>query len=322
MRLRLITTVLAACLGLAPYHAHAQDCQNPTRADMKAICGNSVLRGAEQKRLLIYGRIAAAMPADERAAFAAFENGWVNARNGRCPPRGGEADRTCLRELIEDHVAELETLEGKSNEGMGRLRFRSRKRAEVNPNVDIHATYAEFDSPRTPAERLFNAHVTKLVNRLPFSEPVDPRTTSTWQDTIDIRAVYLSPRLVASSFAQWVCCGAHGSGGVYTVNIDSAAGTVLVPDRWFRLDEVAAACWYQFVEGEKGGETFRQIYPLRDAIERFSEALRRPAIWSFSRRGVDLQFSALMGYAGGPYTCRLPYPDLAKTALPGVQLPP
>ena len=323
MRHRLFPTLLAACIGLAAYHATAQDCQSPTRADMKAICGNSVLKSAEQKRLLVYGRIAAAMPAEERAAFAAYESGWLNARNGRCPASGeAAADRSCLHELIEDHVVELESLDGKGIEGIGRLRFRARKRTEANPNVDIHANYVEFDSPRTATERLFNADVTKLVDRLPFSAPVDARMTSTWQNTIDVRAVYLSSRLVAASFAQWMCCGARGSGGIYTVNVDVAAGTVLVPERWFRLDEVAAACWYQFVDGEKGGEAFRQIYPLRDAIERFSDTLRWPSIWSFSRRGVDLQFSTLMGYAGGPYTCRLAYPELAKTALAGVQLPP
>ncbi len=120
-------------------------------------------------------------------------------------------------------------------------------------------------------------------------------------------------------FAEWVCCGAYGSGGFYALNVDAANGTMLVPERWFHLDEVAAACWYQFVDGDKGGEPFRRLYPLREAIDRFSENLRRPSIWSFSHRGAELQFSALMGYASGPYTCRLSYPELAKSTVAGLR---
>ena len=45
-------------------------------------------------------------------------------------------------------------------------------------------------------------------------------------------------------------------------------------------------------------------------------------IWSFSHRGAELQFSALMGYASGPRTCRLGYPELAKSTVAGFQLPP
>lgn len=322
MRHRLLSILPLVCMGFLPYHASALDCQNPARAELKAICRDPALKAADEKRLVLYGRIFAGLPADEQTVFAAYENGWVSGRSGRCPNRDDEVDKACLREIIDDHVAELQTLDGKGSGSMGRLRFRSRRKADVNANVDIHATYVEFAAPGTPAERLFNDQVLKLVNRLPFSQSVDPKTTNTWQDTIDVRGIYRSRRLIAVKFAEWVCCGAHGSGGYFSVNIDAANGTPLAPERWFHLDEVAAACWYQFVGGDKGGETFRRVYPLRDAIERFSEKLRRPAIWSFSKRGVELQFSALMGYASGAYTCRLDYPELAKAAVSGVELPP
>lgn len=323
MRYRWFAILLAACTGLLPYHAAALDCQNPTRGDLRAICGDPALRMAEEARSAQYERMVGAMPADDRSAFAAFEMAWINGRGARCPsPRGRDVDQPCLKQVIEDHTAELQAIERRMDATAGRLRFRARKRDEGNPNIDIHATYVEFDAPRNPGERLFNEQVLQLVTRLPFTQPVDARTIYTWQDTLDVRTVYLSSRLVAASFAQWVCCGAHGSGGTYTVNIDAGSGTALVPERWFRLDEVAAACWYQFVESERGGEAFRQIYPLREAIDRFGEALRRPSIWSFSARGADLQFSALMGFAAGPYTCRLGYSELAKTAAAGMQLPP
>jgi uncharacterized protein len=309
-------------MGLLPYHASALDCQNPTRGDARTICRDPLLKAAEERRIVLYERMAGAMASEERAGFTAYENGWVNGRNARCPLRGDEVDRNCLREVIDDHIAELEALDGRSAGLSGRLRFRYRKSAAINPNIDIHATYVEFESPRTAAERLLNEQVAQLIHRLPFAKAVDPKSTNTWQDTIDVRAIYRSPRLIAVKFAMWLCCGAHGSGGFYTVNIDVEAGTVLVPDRWFRLDEVAAACWYQFVDGEKGGEAFRRQYPLRDAIERFSEDLRRPSIWTFSRQGAELQFSTLMGYAGGTFTCRLGYPELTKAAVSGLKLPP
>jgi uncharacterized protein len=322
MRHRFLSILLLFFLGLSPYHASALDCQNPTRADLQAICRDPALKAADEKRLALSQRILAGMRAGEQDAFSAYENGWTNARSGRCRQRDGEIDGTCLRAAIDDHVAELAALDGKSSGSTAPLRFRSRRKADVNPNVDIHATYVEFEAPQTAAERLFNEQVLKLVNRLPFSQSIDPKTTSTWQDTVDVRSIYRSRRLIAVQFAEWVCCGAYGSGGYYSVNIDVAGGTVLVPERWFHLDEVAAACWYQFVGSERGGEAFRRLYPLRDAIERFSETLRRPSIWSFSHRGAELQFSALMGYASGAFTCRLDYAELTKSAFAGVALPP
>ena len=225
------------------------------------------------------------------------------ARSGRCPVRDGEAEKTCLREAIDDHAAELATLEDKNGGSAARLRFRSRKKMDVNPNVDIHATYVEFDGPQTPA-RLFNEQVLKPRPTIAFRKRSTRRPPNAWQDTIDVRTIYSSPRLIAVKFAEWAHAAVPLIGGFYTVNIDAANGAVLVPERWFHLDQVAAACWYQFVDGDKGGEPFRLIYPLREAIDRFSENLRRPSIWSFSHRGVELQFSALMGYASGPYTCR------------------
>lgn len=322
MRHRLLSILLPVCMALVPGHASALDCQSPARADFRTICRDPALKAADEKRLALYERILAGLPAAEQPAFAAYENGWVSARSSRCAASDGEVAKACLREAIDEHAAELATLDGGSGGPAGRLRFRSRKKTDVNPNVDIHATYVEFERPQGTAERLFNEQVLKLVNRLPFAQSIDPKTTNTWQDTIDVRTIYRSPRLIAVKFAEWVCCGAYGSGGFYSVNIDAANGTVLVPERWFHLDEVAAACWYQFVDGNKGGESFRRLYPLRDAIDRFGENLRRPSIWSFSYRGVELQFSALMGYASGPYTCRLGYAELARSTVAGFELPP
>jgi len=322
MRHRLLSILLLVCMDLLPYHAAALDCQSPARADWKAICLDPALKAADENRRALYERISAGLPAAERTAFAAYETGWLSARSGRCPVRNGDVDKACLRETIDDHAAELAALGVPSSGSASRLRFRSRKKTDVNPNVDIHATYVEFDGPRTAAERLFNEQVLKLVDRLPFSQSIDPKTTNTWQDTIDVRTIYRSPRLIAVKFAEWVCCGAYGSGGYYTVNIDAANATMLVPERWFHLDEVAAACWYQFVDGDKGGEPFRRLYPLREAIDRFGETLRQPSIWSFSHRGAELQFSALMGYASGSFTCRLDYAELAKSSVAGFPLPP
>ncbi len=138
-------------MGLLPYHASALDCQSPTRADLRTICRDPALKAADEKRRTLYERIFEGLPATERPAFAAYENGWVTARSGRCPVRDGETDKTCLREAIDDHAAELAALDGNSSGSAARLRFRSRKKMDVNPNVDIHAIYVEFEgAARTP----------------------------------------------------------------------------------------------------------------------------------------------------------------------------
>lgn len=322
MHHRLLSTALAAFVGFVPYHAQALDCQNATRPDDKAICRDLGLKFAEEKRATLSERLLAVLPSDDRTTFSAYEMGWMNARAAHCLSRNGDMDKACLRDEIDDRIAELEALKARGGDATGPLRFRSRRKKETNPNVDIHALYVEFEAPRTAAERLFNDQVAQLVNRLPFSDIVNVRSTNTWQDTVDIRSIYRSPRLVGARFSTWVCCGVHGSGGTYTVNVDLATGTTFAPAQWFYLDEVATACWHQFLDGEKGGESFRRLYPLRDSIDRFGDSLRSPSVWSFSRRGADLQFASLMGHANGPFTCRLGYGQLAKATLPGIEVPP
>jgi len=114
MRHRLLSILLPVCMGLLPYHASALDCQSPTRADLRTICRDPALKAADERHLALYERICVGLPVTERSAFAAYENGWVSARSGRCPVRDGETDKA-------------------------------------------------------------------------FSQSIDPNTTNTWQDTIDVR---------------------------------------------------------------------------------------------------------------------------------------
>ena len=65
-------------MGLLPYHASALDCQSPTRADLRTICRDPLLKAADERRLALYERIFAGLPAAEQSAFAAYENGWVS----------------------------------------------------------------------------------------------------------------------------------------------------------------------------------------------------------------------------------------------------
>ncbi len=170
------------------------------------------LKAADEKRLALYERVFAGLPAAEQPAFAAYESGWVGARNGRCPVRDGEVDKTCLREAIDDHAAELAMLDGKSSGSAATpaipIAQEDGRQSKRRHPCDLCRVRAAADA----GGALFNEQVLKLVDRLPFSQSIDPKTTSTWQDTIDVRTIYRSPRLIAVKFAEWVCCGAYGLG--------------------------------------------------------------------------------------------------------------
>jgi hypothetical protein len=148
-----------------------------------------------------------------------------------------------------------------------------------------------------------------------FSQSIDPETTNTWQDTIDVRTVYRSPRLIAVKFAEWVCCGAYGSGGFYTVNIDAANGTIGFPT--------------------DGSISMRSPPPAGISSSKETRAANRFAASRAPQRepapAVDLVLLASRGRAAilGPDGLRERPPhlppglsQLAKSTVAGFQLPP
>lgn len=309
---RSLWLLLLACIGLTSGQAVALDCEKPERGDYAAICRDPELAAVEARRVVLVERLSLGRPTEEAQVFSSYERRWVVDRNSVCPYRADGIDGACLKQAIEDHVAELGSLD--------RLRFVSRERPDndrgENPKLDIHATWVEFEAPQGRGERLFNERVREKVDHLPFAVPYDGKTT--WHETIDVRAIYRSSALISVTFAEWSCCGAHGAGGDEVLNIDLRNGQPFVPENWFDLDGVAAACWLEFVVSDD----FRARYSLRNALVEFSANLGKSQTWSFSRRGVSLQFHELMGHAGGNYVCRLGYGQLARLAVSGVELPP
>jgi hypothetical protein len=204
----------------------------------------------------------------------------------------------------------------------GNLKVVTRTRDDPRPNVRVSAVYVEFVDPRTAAERIYNQTIKAWVGHMLFDVAIDVGRDQKAEDTLTIASFYRSPRLLSVRYDRWGCCGSHGGGGPETINVDLGREAILVTSDLFRLDDVANFCWQQFVDmPEKGGDSFKWPFPTGASLAA-TRALRDPRDWSFTGTGAELAFGPLMGYAAGPYTCRLQNPDLARMVQPGVTAPP
>ena len=128
----------------------------------------------------------------------------------------------------------------------GALAIRVRARDDPRGNVNIFATYPEFEDPKTPAERRYNEWIRELVGTMNFDDPLDVPVDHANEDLLAVSSLYRSPRLISASYSRWLCCGAHGMTVAGAINIDVGQGTLLSPGDLIDMGTVANLCWQQF----------------------------------------------------------------------------
>lgn len=338
---------MAACgaLVMPDARAWAIDC-TVSRKDYKAICGNPDLKAADERREAEVARIAATLAREEREAFTLYEDRWAQSRNSVCStginPPYDAIDIQCLRRLIDNHVKDLQSIEGGGGLD-GRLRFGLRRGPNREPNIAVVAEIVEFFQPQTFGERLFNQLVEEAAAKLPLTETFDAAQVGKLAQMLLLNSLYRSATFISAGYEQWVCCGSHGMSYARAINVDLRRGEIFVPRETLRLGSLANACRPQFEQAEEipllNGPRYAAYFSLkrnfRDddfeagtvvadeeaTVRTFSKILNEPENWAFSRLGVAISFGFLEGYASGPYLCHLTNAELNKMARTGIKFP-
>ena len=234
----------------------------------------------------------------------------------------------------------------------GFLSIRVRARNDPRLNVNVFATYPEFEDPQQLAEQRYNGWIGGVVATMDFDRPITLSANEKVEDVLVVASLYRSKRLISAAYDRWLCCGTPGMSAGGSINIDVASGMVVSPQDLFRLSAIANQCWQQFatLPGPIGGQgiLFRQDYPMdrpfsdedfeddpaqppgggpampsiEKTVRLFRATLKRSSNWIFTERGAAVGFGMLLGFAGAAFDCALENAVLTTMAQPGVAVPP
>jgi hypothetical protein len=234
----------------------------------------------------------------------------------------------------------------------GRLIARVRARDDSRGNINVSATYLEFDDPRDAAEKRYNEWIGGVVATMDFDRPITLSENEQVEDVLVLESLYRSARLISGAYSRWLCCAAYGFSAGGSINIDAASGALVSPQDLFSLPAVADQCWRQFaaLPGaiDRQGDRFKQDYPMdrpfsdndfednpknppvggavKPSVERtvrlFRSTLQRSSNWTFTGRGAAVEFGLLLGYIGVNFECLLDNAALMQMVRPGVSVPP
>jgi len=151
----------------------------------------------------------------------------------------------------------------------GSLRAVNRRRDDPNPDVVVSASYVEFEVPRNAAERAYNEWIRKLIGQVPFEGPLEGRAgggSTLVREYIFGGDVRRSRQLLSATYGAWICCGAHGYGQTWRLNIDAETGHPAALGDFVHLGAVGNYCWQQFSKmgDQNRGKRFAEIYSRRN----------------------------------------------------------
>ncbi len=198
--------------------------------------------------------------------------------------------------------------------GCGALKVVDRRRNDPRKGVNIYATYAAFDPAKSAAEQKYNDWIGQLSATMAFSGDVD-LTPAGNHDEMLSAVFYRSPHLLSAATRQWVCCGAHGSAGSNTLNIDAVTGKAVRLDELVDVVAVATFCWQHLERGGRSASGFEGNPP-----DSFVDSLRSSA-WSVRDAGLLFDFGYMQGYADGYFTCEIETRELRRFTRRGVSVP-
>lgn len=147
----------------------------------------------------------------------------------------------------------------------GSLRAVNRRRDDPNPDVVVAASYVEFEAPRNAAERTYNEWIRKLIGQMPFEGSLEGRAgggSTPVREYIFSGDLRRSQRLLSATYGAWICCGAHGYGQTWRLNIDGETGKAVSLGDFLHLGTVGNHCWQQLsgVDFQDRGKRFAEFY--------------------------------------------------------------
>lgn len=329
---------LAVCLaiGLAPCPASALDCAAARRPIDKAICADPAAERADEAMSEAYKSLHRKLTPEQAHALLRNQRRWLEGRNDNkadfardtCAIKAAAKLSSCLRSLNEDRAAILNATPEAGPGTPDPLTPFLVEKPGKNGTFDISLFLFKFLPERTKEESAFNAAIDKKVAAVAKETAPDPDIgDGTGQPEqmyhLTARITYASPRLVSLQLSTyWDGGGPHPDFIFNSINVDLQQGRELtygdLLDTHGKL-AVRKRCFEQALK------QLREDSPEDQGFKAFDsdtlEHLEDLTSWSFSDRAANVSLGRIFGYAGGEYTCELPYSVLRPLAKKSFPLP-
>lgn len=320
-----VTVALVAAAALAT-PAAAFDCTKAQTAVEQTICADPALKAKDDELSRLYAEVKQASSEAERKMLALAQRQWIADREAACPEKG---DSACVGDKTDERLA-LFTVRPEAGKGTGRRMipvFVAQQGDSTHYTVAFNL--ARFAEAASPGERAFNAAVAEIATKAPLGRNGQNTGERTLESDADLTVTYASPDLISAAVTSWADDGgAHGNGGVTSINIDLARGKELaVQDVLTEAGarKLGAACREQIIAAKRqqNGEDYQPEADsfLSDAV--IAEHIATLSRWSFSASEATITFDsyAIGAYAEGPFECVFPLAEVKAAALPGARLP-
>jgi hypothetical protein len=203
-------------------------------------------------------------------------------------------------------------------------------RQESGPRLqyEIDVNALKFEAPTLSGEKLFNARVDKLLDRLPKNRPRDKAELlySAW---LSLSMTYASPAFLSAHVGTYEFSGgAHGNSSNSNINIDVARGKSVAFTDLFTAgaqSQFEDDCWTQFKKqkAEKGPDETMSPDDTNTYRATIKESVAALENWSFRANTASIGFDpyALGAYAEGTYSCDFDEQTLSRLRKPDSLLP-
>jgi uncharacterized protein YecT (DUF1311 family) len=308
--------------------ATALDCKKAKAPDEKALCADPQALAADDAMSKAYLALSSGFSEADRKALLHAQRAWLTERASACNGYAGADLGQCLKEQTDARSRYLLGMPEAGPGSGGKLVPVLIQRPQRKGFFELDIGALHYAPATTPAEKLFNAAVDKLVKEAP-DEVEDYQANLTYSYTLNFAVTYASPQFISAHVNGYLIGGgAHGTGWTANINIDAAKGRILSFTDVFSetgASKIKAECERQILvqksEMVEGGKIEGQeLEDLRKGIE---EGLKNLEKWRFapSKATVDYDAYAIGSYAEGPHACEFTTQYLQPLVKAGFLLP-
>jgi uncharacterized protein YecT (DUF1311 family) len=308
------------------------DCSKAVTAQDKALCADPKAGAADAAMVKAYQALFDRLSEPDKKALQLSQRLWLRDRTNGCADFSGDKLAACL---IDQSQARQRFLEARPEAGPGSggtLAPLFIEQAGRKGYYEIDVTALKYAPPTTPAEKLFNAEIDKLLKDVP---PPPAQNDEFGRDmiysyTLHVRIAYASPQLISAHSELYLFAGgAHGTGGTSNINIDVARDKLLSFADVFLLaaakEKLDGECLRQILKEKAKRMPDQKIVgdDLKQLKAGIADGLGKLDSWSFSPQGATVTYDAyaLGAYVEGAYTCQFPSDFLRPLVTLGFELP-
>ncbi len=324
MRLLASLIVLLALTG----HAQALDCATASSVIDKGLCASPALAEKEKMMEAQFAEVSKLSNAEERTMLDLVQKGWIEERADNCGDLDGESLGECLAEGLDERIAEFMAMPDSGPGAPSRMIPVFVVRPGDQTHYSIYAQSFRFAEPKSPGEKLFNAHVADVLAKLPLAAIPKTEDGEALESDTSMSIKYASPKLLAATAFWWYDNAEDGTGGLQSFNVNLETGTdVTIADLMTEAaaKELAKQCRARIIEAKK--EQIDEFYDAtKDAMlkdEIIAEHVATLSRWMITAEEVSILFdTGVIGDSDeGDYECVFTLAEMKALALPGAPLP-